>query len=88
MLAQQLSHTAVDGRGASGHPLNDGLEHWNRDIEKVFGSHGFEIDHPLHFNSWYLLGLFVLLMCIRLMLFFLFLFIMHYTLRERLRLVI
>jgi hypothetical protein len=30
---------AVDGRGASGHPLNDGLEHWNCDIEKLFGMH-------------------------------------------------
>jgi hypothetical protein len=39
VLAQQLSDSAVDSRGASVHSLNDGLENWNLDIEKLLGLH-------------------------------------------------
>lgn len=44
VLAQQLSDHAVNSRGASGHPLNDGLKHWSRKIEKFLGAHGTQID--------------------------------------------
>jgi hypothetical protein len=74
VLAQQLSDPGVNGRGASVHPLNDGLEHWNRKIEKFQGAHGLEINQSLPLNIWCLFSLFVLLTCIWVLLSLLFFF--------------